>query len=42
MSPSREQVLFDARATNMELWVGGMTIAGVVNRVLQSVQDTEC
>jgi len=28
--------------TNMELWVRGMTIVGVVNRVLQWVQETEC
>jgi len=28
--------------TNMELWARGMTIVGVMNRVLQWAQETEC
>jgi len=28
--------------TNMELWARGMTVVGVVNRVLQWAQETEC
>jgi len=36
----REQVLFDAQG-NVGLWTRGMA-AGVVNRVLQWVQETEC
>jgi len=34
---SLREVLFDARGTKMELRVRGMTIAGMMNRVLQWV-----
>jgi len=37
----REQVLFDARETKMELWMRGMTIAGMMKRVLQWVGERD-